>query len=201
MDIPAHLEALLDERLAEAVDLLREAIRVDLRKFATDEIVRRLRERPHFLARTPPPALVHLRNDITEGCEKVLVEAGTKIRDLRVFYGAVPKSEQEEEVGITKILSEIEQVTRKILVTWSIPGDSKSDRADDRSVDPEPEYQLSYRPSSAVLWAWQQVRGVDRARFQLVEADEPPFDHTFDLAFFLPEALGDDPADPPPTIN
>jgi hypothetical protein len=160
-----------------------------------------LRSRPHFLARTPPPALAHLRHDIADGCEKVLVDAGVKIRDLRVFYGAVPRSDQEEEVGIVKVLSEIEAVTRKILVTWSFPGDDKPDRADDRAVDLAPRYQLAYHPSPAVLWAWQQVRGVDRARFQLVDAGEPPFERSFDLALHLPEALGDDPADPPVTIN
>src|SRR5690606_37235466 len=98
--------------------------------------------------------------------------------------------------GLSKILVAVEDATREILSTWSMPGDDKPDQRDDRSVDLEPRYELYYEPSPAVFWAWQQLRGIDRARFQILDATELPPEPSFELRVYLPEALPADKSKP-----
>jgi hypothetical protein len=197
MELSPQLEAILDARVADALNLLRKAVSVDVYRCVFGDVDGRLRKRPHFLARTPPQALAQLRSYMRDRCEATIGDLDRMIRDLRVFYGGVPTTREQEDAGLGKAMATIEDLAREILSTWSMPGDDKPDRVDDRAVDLDPGYDLTYEPSPAVWWAWQNVRGVDRARFQIDDATRLPLERTLEVSCYLPEALPADTSEPP----
>ena len=181
--------AVVDRRIAAAETLFAEALRVDVHRFVLGEAEARLRARPSFLASTAPQVLVQLRRRLEREAAELVERAGPKLHDLRVFYGVTPADEATEADALRRVLAEVVDVTRKTLRDYFVPGDDKPDDPDDTTVDLAREYSLSYEPSDLVLWAWRQLRGVDTARNQLADAGASAPKPTFELRFFLPEAL------------
>lgn len=192
MEIPADLQQLIDDRTRLAAGALREAIRLDVYRFLASSVEDRLRRRPHFLARTPPQALVAFRGQLSAESDRLIERLGPKIRDLRVFYGAEPRDADRELAGLAKVLGEVEEVARQLLLIWCMPGDDVADTAEDSSVDLSPEYRLRFEVSEAVAWAWRQLRAVDTAHFQITDAEGPVPPKTVEIGLCLPEALPPD---------
>jgi hypothetical protein len=174
-----------ERRTADAEALLGAALGLDLFRFVSDEVEDRLRARPNFLASTPASALVALRADVERTAGRLAREAGPALEDLRVWFGAHPGLEHEKEAGLAKVLApRADEAARGLLRTYGFPGDAADDSADTGALDLHPVHELAYTPSSALLWAWRNLLGVDAARFAAQDGATP-----FELRFYLPEAL------------
>ena len=178
--------ALLANRTEAAAARLDAAIRIDFHRFVAVAVEQRLRNRPHFFARTPHRAFVWFRTYLEATADKAAERMAEPIRDLRIYYGASARSVDEQALGLAKLLSDIVDATRELISEFAFPGDQRPDRAEDTAMDLEAEYALEYSPSPGVLWAWQQVRELDEVRNQIADASGPPA-ISFELRYHLPE--------------
>jgi|GEM_PF-3235504 len=175
-----------DQRISIAVYLLREAIRFESFRFASDALRVRLERRPTFMADTSARALVQMRRSLMDETQEHLGEVGPALRDLRIFYATTPSSIEDERAALTRLLGKIEDITKRILLTLGVPGDDKSDDGS-KALDMSPSYDLAFELPDSVFWAWQQVRNIDDA-IAAVEAGNLA---SFNVQFLLPEALAE----------
>jgi hypothetical protein len=167
----------LDARSENAWRRLAMALRLDLNRFLAGEVERRARERPNFFGRMPPRPAIGLRGRVDEEAIKAADALERPIADLRVYYGAEDRSPEEEDRGFAKTVKEAaHEVTERLLAEMAFPGDGKPDPVQSPGVDLDATYTLAYEPSSALLWAWRQVRELDTVRNQLSAGAAPSFE-------------------------
>lgn len=184
------LDALLDERTSKAEAALAAAIRLDLHAFLGEQVEHRMRTRPHFLKRTPRDLLVEIRKELDRNVERTTEDAMKAVTDLRVFLAANPKSNREEgEAMINAVSARAVKLARSILVTNFFPGDDVPDGPQSDVVDDSPRYKLDYTPTIPLVWAWTQVRELDRVRLAVDAAKGGPVADSYELRRHLPEAL------------
>lgn len=187
----------LATRRQTAEEALRGALRIDFARHLSSEVEARLLARPHFRDRFPAQALVQLRAQLDELPVACADEAWKRVSDLRTWFGAEPADETEEAAALEETLASIDDALRTLLTEFGFPGDQAPDEAGTTgAVDLEAEYQLGYRPSVNVLWAWRYVRAVDSARNELADRGAPLDAASFELVFHAPEALREDTSRP-----
>ncbi len=185
-----ELEALIQERVAQSLGQLRAVVQLEVTRFLSEEAFGRLKKRPHFRAQTPPQALIGFRRLLPTQVETIVEQIGEEIRILRTSLGAATENPERERESFAKMMKKVlGQAARKWLLMYSIPGDDRPDRDEDRSLDLNPTYKLSYEPSELLLWAWRQVRGIDNAHGQAFEAGAGQVEPTYEISVYLPEAL------------
>jgi hypothetical protein len=174
----------LDARSESAWRRLAMALRLDLNRFLSSEVEKRLRARPNFFGRMPVRPLTGLRGRVDEEAIKAADGLERPIADLRVYYGAENRTADEEDRGFTKTVKEhAHAITERLLGEMAFPGDDKPDPVQSPGVDLDATYQLDYQPSSSLLWAWRQVRELDTVRNQLADGAPP----TFETRWHFPE--------------
>jgi hypothetical protein len=184
------LNALLDERTTNAEATLAAAIRLDLHTFLGIQIEARMRARPRFLGRTPRDLLVEIRKDLDVKVGKATEDLMKAMLDLRMFLAANPKPNREEGEAVINAVSERAiKLARGMLVGNFFPGDDVPDDAKSDVVDDAPKYQLDYTPTVPLIWAWTQVRELDRVRIALDAARGGKVADSYELRRHLPEAL------------
>lgn len=195
---PAAAEALdLRRRAAEA--LLRDALRLDVARFANSETEFRLQARTAFRERFPPQAIATLRNDLDRMPHELALAAYDRLEDLRVWFGANPAEETEEATALARALEPVTAALAELLRTYAFPGDERAEEEGERgTVDLDADYRIEYRPSVNVVWAWRHLRAIDTARNELTDAGGLPARPSFSLVFHLPEVLPPDTSELPP---
>lgn len=182
--------AILMARTESASARLREAIRLDFAHYLSRQVEDRLRARPHFFGRSSELALTLVREKMETEAERVTASLEQPVVDLRVYYGASPRSEAEEASGFGNALAaDIAKCAERILSRFGVPGDDKPDDPDQTGLDLDATYDVTYTPSPTVLWAWRQVRALDEVRNLIVDAGDCPPKPTFELRWHLPELL------------
>ena len=184
------LDSIIGERRAAAERTLADAVRIDVARFLDSEIEARLLAREHFRERFPPQALAQLRRDLDALAERLAASALRELTDLRVWFGANPASDAEEAEAVARVLEPVEAAVEELLRTYAFPDDGSADVAGASApVDLDAAYVLDYRPSPNLVWAWRRLRAIDTARNQLADEAGGPREPSFELRFFLPEAL------------
>lgn len=177
--------AILAARTAAAAARLRDALHADVARFLGQQIEDRLRARPHFFARTPPSALAMLRQSIDDDAQRVARALEPKVADLRIYYGASPRSAAEEERAFTRtVADDAEAIVQRLLAELAFPGDDKPDLAEVTQIDLDASYRVAFTPSPSLTWAWNQVRALDRVRDQPADAVDAS---AFEPRWHLPE--------------
>ncbi|MEZ4399707.1 MAG: hypothetical protein R3B06_06795 [Kofleriaceae bacterium] len=168
-----------------AVERLRDALALDAVGFVDQEVTRRLRDRPHFFGRMQPGPRASLRQRVDADSLAAVERLAQPVTDLRVYFGAEPRTVAEEDAAFTRTVTEaIVGVARRLLTELAFPGDDKPDRADITAMDLDAEYQLSYQPSPTLVWAWRRVRELDGVRNQVADGDVTD---GFERRWHLPE--------------
>lgn len=184
MELPEDQQRALGERHQVAVARLRDALGLELARFVTGEVEKRLRARPNFFGRMKPAIVASLRGRVDSEPLALVASLAKPITDLRVYYGAEARSADEEDRGFAKTVGEAaDGLARRLLGELAFPGDDKPDRADVTSVDLDAEYQVRFEPSPALLWAWRSVRELDGVRNRLADGAAAGFE----LRWHLPE--------------
>lgn len=187
MELPDDQQRALGERHQLAVERLRDALALEVTRFVTGEVERRLRARPNFFGRMKPNIVASLRRRVDHDSLAAVAALAQPITDLRVYYGAETRTADEEERGFAKTVGEAaDKLARRLLGELAFPGDDKPDRADVTSVDPDAEYQLAFAPSPTLVWAWRRVRELDTVRNRLADGD-PAAATAFEVRWHLPE--------------
>lgn len=197
--VDPEVEGTLEVRRRAAESLLRDALRLDLARFANAETEFRLQARTEFRARFPPQALSTLRDDLDRMPHELAEAAVDRLRDLRVWFGANPAGEAEEATALARALEPVTAALHELLSTYAFPGDERPEEEGERgSVDLDATYLAEYRPSVNVVWAWRHLRGLDAARDEIADARGVPPAPSFALVWHLPEALPPDTSELPP---
>ena len=176
--------AALDARHDSASRRLAVAVRLDLNRFVSTAIEDRLRARPSFFARLAAGSRQALRDRVDRDAAAAADDLAQPIADLRVYYGAETRTVEAEDRGFAGTIAETAQaVAARLLGELAFPADATPDHAGDAAVDLAATYALAFAPSTSLMWAWRQVRELDKVRNQLADGAPP----SFETAWHLPE--------------
>ena len=191
----SDLAKLVQERTRRVEAQLDAALRVEIGLYLSRHIEGRVVNRPHWMRRTPRIMFEEMRAQTDRRVDALLAPLRAKINDVRAKLGLGGGAAADEFAPVAGAIGPaLEDAAKDLLLQFFVPGDGFPDRADDRSADLSPRFDLGYEPTIGLRWAFTQVRMMDVARLTWEQQKGRPLAPSFEVRMFLPEAL---PADPP----